>query len=39
MPYIYDYESGVNNYSVKCLSDEGSVFYVPNEIVQSMLSE
>ena len=38
-PYIYDYESGVNNYSVKCLSDEGSVFYVPNEIVQSMLSE
>ena len=31
--------NGVNNYSVKCLSDEGSIFYVHDEIVQSMLSE
>ena len=36
---LYDYKSGVNNYSVKCLSDEATVFYVPNEIVQSLLSE
>ena len=36
---IYDYKSGINNYSVKCLSNEANIFFAPNEIMNSMLSE
>ena len=36
---IYDYKTGINKYSVKCLSDEANIFFAPSEIMRSMLTE
>ena len=36
---IYDYKTGLNNFSVECISEEGEVYFLPKEIVTSMLTE
>jgi CRP-like cAMP-binding protein len=35
---LYDNMTGLNNFTVECLSDEAEVYYVPKEIVTSMLA-
>lgn len=35
---IYDNITGLNNFTVECLSDEAEVYYLPKEIVTSMLA-
>ena len=36
---IYDYKTGLNNFSVECISDDGEVYFLPKEIVTSILTE
>jgi len=36
---IYDYKTGLNNFSVECISNEAEVYFLPNEIVTSMLTD
>ena len=36
---IYDNKTGLNNFSVECISEEAEVFFLPREIVTSMLTE
>ena len=33
---IYDIETGLNNFSVECISDEGETYFLPREILTSM---
>ena len=35
---IYDYKTGLNNFSVECISNEAEVYFLPNEIATSMLT-
>ena len=35
----YDNKTGLNNFSVECISDEAEVYFLPSEIVTSMLTE
>ena len=36
---IYDYKTGLNNFSVECISNEAEVYFLPNEIVTSLLTD
>ena len=36
---MFDNITGLNNFSVECLSDEAEVFFLPKEIVTSMITE
>ena len=36
---IYDNKTGLNNFSVECISDEAEVYFLPREIVTSMMTE
>ena len=33
---VYDIKTGLNNFSVECISDEGEAYFLPKEIVTSM---
>ena len=33
---IYDMQTGLNNFSVECISDEGETYFLPREILTSM---
>ena len=33
---VYDIKTGLNNFSVECISDEGEAYFLPKEIVASM---
>ena len=36
---VYDNKTGLNNFSVECVSEDAEVYFVPNEIVTSMMTE
>ena len=36
---IYDNKTGLNNFSVECISEEAEVYFLPREIVTSMLTD
>ena len=35
---VYDEKTGLNNFSVECISDEGEVYFLPKEIFTSMIT-
>ena len=35
----FDSKTGLNNFSIECISNEAEVYFLPNEIVTSMLTE
>ena len=35
---IYDIKTGINNFSVECISEEGEVYFLPKEILTSMIT-
>ena len=36
---IYDEKTGLNNFTVECISEEGEVYFLPNEIYTSMSTD